>query len=202
MTIEQQILAKSTELFIKYGLKNLTMDEIARELGMSKKTIYQYCENKADLIEKSMRAHIKKEECDLVLIEGKAKNAIDETLLMFEYIMDHIRGVSGNMIYEMQKYYPKAYALFNEYTECQIQTKISKNLARGIEEGFYRSDMNPDIVSKIYISAVVFLFDQKLFPVKQYAFPDLYREFMTYHLHGILSVKGLKYVEQKKLVKK
>jgi AcrR family transcriptional regulator len=60
MTIEQQILAKSTELFIKYGLKNLTMDEIARELGMSKKTIYQYCENKADLIEKSMRAHITK----------------------------------------------------------------------------------------------------------------------------------------------
>ncbi len=108
MTIEQQILAKSTELFIKYGLKNLTMDEIARELGMSKKTIYQYCENKAELIEKSMRAHIKKEECDLVLIEGKAKNAIDETLLMFEYIMDHIRGVSGNYDIRNAKVLPQS----------------------------------------------------------------------------------------------
>jgi hypothetical protein len=97
---------------------------------------------------------------------------------------------------------PKHMHCLMNIRSVRFKQKFSKNLERGIAEGFYRADMNADIVSKIYISAVVFLFDQKLFPVKQYAFPDLYREFMTYHLHGILSVKGLKYVEQKKLVKK
>src|SRR6218665_3461504 len=108
MNIEEQILSKSSELFIRYGLKSLTMDDVARELGVSKKTIYQYSENKADLIQKCMQFHIAREVCDLDLVENKAANAIDETFLMIEYIMNHIRGVNSSTIFEMQKYFPKA----------------------------------------------------------------------------------------------
>ncbi len=181
---------------MKYGIKSLTMDDIARELGMSKKTLYAHVENKNDLVYQSMQWHIEREECDFKEIANKASNAVEEMMNIITNAAEHIKSLNTNIIFELQKFFPETYELFNKFREDHIRKAILSNLQRGVEEGYYREDMDVEVVSKIYVSNTFILFDQNLFPSKKHQFIELYREFMNYHLHGIVSSKGLKYIQK------
>jgi len=195
------IISKCNELFLRYGVKNLTMDDIARELGMSKKTIYQYVTNKSDLVKKVMQAHLDKEIAVIAEVGKNAKNAIDENVRMLTYMSKELQTFNSSVFFELQKYYPDSYDLFNEYREKVSLPHILRNLERGIEEGMYREDIDPEIVARIYVYALDILIDQQRFPAKKYHFFNLYKEFVNYHLAGILTAKGAKYLEQSKLLK-
>lgn len=195
------IILKCNELFLRYGVKNLTMDDIARELGMSKKTIYQYVQNKSDLVKKVMQSHLDKELKFIEEVGKNAKNAIEEHMRMLTYMSKELQTFNSSIFFELQKYYPESYDLFNEYREKVSLPHILKNMERGISEGLYRADMNPEIVARIYVYALDILIDQQRFPAKKYHFYNLYKEFVNYHLSGILTDKGAKYLEQSKLLK-
>jgi AcrR family transcriptional regulator len=195
------IILKCNELFLRYGVKNLTMDDIARELGMSKKTIYQYVQNKSDLVKKVMQSHLDKEMVFIDEVGKNAKNAIEEHMRMLTYMSKELQTFNSSIFFELQKYYPESYDLFNEYREKVSLPHILKNMERGISEGLYRADMNPEIVARIYVYALDILIDQQRFPAKKYHFYNLYKEFVNYHLSGILTDKGAKYLEQSKLLK-
>ena len=196
MSNQDYILTKSTELFMKYGIKSLTIDDIAREFGMSKKTLYAHVENKSDLVYKSMQWHIEREECDFKEIVQNAGNAVEEMMMIVNNVTEHIKSLNTNIIFELQKFFPDTFVLFNEFREKHIRMAILSNLKRGVEEGFYREDLDVEIVSRIYVTNTFSFFDQNLFNAKSYQFIDLYREFMKYHLHGIVSAKGLKYIQK------
>jgi len=84
-----------------------------------------------------------------------------------------------------------------EHRKKVIYKSLFENLLKGQEEGFYRKDLNPDIIVKIYISRIETLFDQRIFPLSEYALSNLYIESFNYHIRGIASEKGLKYLEKK-----
>jgi AcrR family transcriptional regulator len=193
------IINKSSELFLRYGLKNLTMDEIARQLGMSKKTIYLYVANKSDLVQKVMQAHLDKEDIFIKEVQKNSKNALEENIRMMTFMCEDLQGF--NAVFELQKYYPVSYALFNEHREKVALRRILNNLKTGIKEGLYRKDLDVEIVSRIFISALDILIDQQRFPSKKYNFLVLYKEFVNYHLGGILTQKGQTFLEQSKLLK-
>ena len=195
------IISKCNELFLRYGVKNLTMDDIARELGMSKKTIYQYVQNKSDLVKKVMQSHLDKELTFIQEVSKNAGNAIEENVRMLTYMSKELQSFNSSVFFELQKYYPESYDLFNEYREKVSLPHILRNLERGIREGLYRGDMDPEIVARIYVYALDILIDQQRFPSKKYHFYILYKEFVNYHLSGILTPKGSKYLEQSKLLK-
>jgi AcrR family transcriptional regulator len=195
------IITKSAELFLRYGVKNLTMDEIARQLGMSKKTIYLYVANKSDLIQKVMQAHLDKEDSFIKEVQKTSKNALEENLRTMTFMCEDLQGFNSTVFFELQKYYPESYALFNEHREKVALRRILNNLKAGIKEGLYRKDIDTEIVSRIFVSALDILTDQQRFPSKKYHFYNLYKEFVNYHLGGILTPKGVTYLEQSKLLK-
>ena len=189
------LLLKSRELFLKHGVKSLTMDEIAKEMGMSKKTIYQFVENKGELVNLTMQDFLNQERQLMEIILKNSTNSVDEMISMIEYWLQVVREFNANTLNEIQKYYPEAWKLYNEYRFNFMLGLIKGNLEHGVKEGYYRDNLDTDIISKIYILAVEVLLNQALFPTKQYTYLNIYREFLSYHLRGIVSTEGLKYLE-------
>lgn len=197
----QALLSKSRELFMKHGVKSLTMDEIAKQMGMSKKTIYQFVENKGDLIKVTMQDFLQEEEKHMVGIMKNSVNAVDELINMIDYFLQVVREFNATTLNEVQKYYPETWNVYNEYRFNFMLGLIRDNLKNGVKEGYYRADLDTDIISKIYVLAVEILLNQEVFPAKQYSFLTIYREFLSYHLRGIVSAKGLKYLDGHNLFK-
>jgi TetR/AcrR family transcriptional regulator, cholesterol catabolism regulator len=195
------LLGKSREMFMKHGVKSLTMDEIAKEMGMSKKTIYQFVENKAELINLTMKDFLEEERRLMEVILKKSGNSVEEMISMMEYWLQVVREFNAKTLNEVQKYYPETWKMYNEYRFNFMLGLIKNNLENGVKEGYYRGDLDADVISKIYILAVEILLNQDLFPTRQYAFLNIYREFLGYHFRGIVSAKGLKYLDSHNIFK-
>ena len=195
------LLMKSRELFMKHGVKSLTMDEIAKQMGMSKKTIYQFVDNKSELIRLTMQDFLEEERKLMDGILKNSTNSIDEMIRMIEYWLQVVREFDAKTLNEVQKYYPETWTMYNDYRFNFMLGMIKNNLEQGVKEEYYRNDLDTDVISKIYILAVEILLNQDLFPTKQYTYVNIYREFLSYHLRGIVSIKGLKYLDEHNLFK-
>ncbi|MBX2874199.1 MAG: TetR/AcrR family transcriptional regulator [Saprospiraceae bacterium] len=196
MEPKQQIVTKARDLFMRYGIKSISMDDLARELGMSKKTVYQYVENKADLIQNVFENHLEEEKQVLAEYRLEAMNAIDEMLKIARHMIRELRTYSVTVLYDLQKYYRGTWQLMSNVHEQHFFRVIKDNLDRGIAEGVYRQDMNPDIVARLYISKSSSAADQECFPLTEYPVEELFIELMNYHLHGIVSQKGRETMEE------
>jgi AcrR family transcriptional regulator len=198
---QQQInlLQKSGELFKKYGVKTYTMDDVAKELGMSKKTIYQFVENKAELVKRTMQYYLAEEQKQLEEILKTSKNSVDELIQMLSYFVNQVRDFNPSAFNDLQKYYPETWDIYNEYRFHFMLGMITRNMEAGIKEGLYRDELNADVIARVYIGNIDVLINQQLFPGKKYVFIDTYKEYLNYHLRGIVSAKGLKYLEQHNL---
>jgi AcrR family transcriptional regulator len=199
MEIQHKILNKAEELFLQYGVKSITMDDLAQALGASKKTLYLHVENKADLVFKTVEQHIAQEKEMIARVAESAENAIDEMALLAKNVIDNMSKSHPSMLYDLQKYYPKAWQLFLDFKFQVVYNAIKRNLEKGIQEGLYRPDLNPEIISRIYISRMEVVLDTRLFPRTQYPFIEVYKEQIKYHLRGISSEKGWSYLSSKKL---
>jgi len=195
------LLQKSGELFKKYGVKSYTMDDVAKELGMSKKTIYQFVENKAELVKLTMEQYLAEERTQLEAILKTSKNSVDEMIQMVAYFFNQVREFNPSALNDLQKYYPETWTIYNEYRFDFMLRMLTKNMEDGIEQGLYRNDLNSNTIAKIYIGTIDVLINQQFFPSKKYVFIDTYKEYLNYHLRGIVSAKGLKYLEQHNLFK-
>lgn len=188
----EKIIEGCEKLFRKYGIKSLSMDDIARELGMSKKTIYQYVTDKNDLVLKTFSTILdcNKHKCSIFINE--AKNPIEEIMFMTREISQHLKGINSSVFYDLKKYHPEAWQMFNNFTNSFVYDRIRENMIKGMEQGYYRSDLNPDIVSKIYISMVELVTDHEKFSNLDYDFGQVYSEIVRYHFHAICTSKGFK----------
>ena len=190
------ILAKVHELFMKYGLKSVSMDDISRTLGISKKTLYQSVENKRDLIKEVFQKHIREEETAINEIVANSKDAVDEMMGIARYVMGLLREISPTTLYDMQKYYGDIWGMMEALHKGYIYETIKTNLDRGIAEGLYRKNLNTDIVAKLYVGKAFLVVDEEVFPLKDYNKEKLYQEYVFYHIHGIALPKGLKLFEK------
>lgn len=197
---KQWILEKSRDLFMKYGLKSVTMDDLAQRMGISKKTIYQHIDNKADLVHQTIMMFTCEEEAAIAKIRDVADDAIHEMLLIAKHATQMMRGINPSAIYDLKKYYRKSWDTMEKMTQQHIFNVIKNNLEQGVKQGVYRTDFNEDIVARFYVAKTLMVVDEDLFPLKQYNKEELFKEFINYHIHGIASPKGLALLE-KHLVK-
>ena len=151
MEIKEKILQKSEELFLRYGLKSVTMDDLARQLGVSKKTLYQFVENKADLVEKIILMHIAAEKALMEEVRAKSGDAVEEMIQIARYAIQQLRKLSPTLVYDLQKYYQNAWQLIQNLRSVHVHSLIRDNIERGIEQGVYRSDLDAAIIAKIYV---------------------------------------------------
>lgn len=193
--MKEKIIQESTQLFFRYGLRSITMDDIARELSISKKTLYQHFDNKNDLLMACMEEHDRKEKAILKTFQHSATNAIDEMIRIAKYVEQMLKKVSPTLIYDVQKYQKEAWEKMKKMHNEDVYQEIKTNINRGIREGLYRNDFNIDIIAKIYVSTTLACTSPDFFPQESYNINDIVKTNILYHLHGIVSPKGIALLE-------
>lgn len=173
------------------------MDDLAKTMGASKKTIYQYVSNKADLVGKTMERHLRMETRQVEEIKAKDLNAIEEMLEISRTVTKHLKSLNPTIINDLQKYYPTAWAQLTEYKNDFICRSIEDNINKGVKEGLYRDDLNPNIVAKLYSCRTDCIVDQRIFPFTRYTVIEVYKEFLYHHIRGIATAKGLAVLDEK-----
>lgn len=197
METKEQLLIAITELFMRYGIKSLTMDDISRHLGISKKTLYQHVSDKKDLVKQCMALTVAAEECALFGFVEENGNAIDELFLVNKRISEKLQNVQPAVMYDLQKFYPEAWRVLENHKQCFVYEMMVKNINDGVKEGLYRENVNPEIVAKIYVSMIDKMFDSEFFPNRPFSFEVMHREIARYHIRGIANEKGIAYLAKK-----
>lgn len=195
MSQEKEILVQTKELFFRLGVRSVTMDDIARELSISKKTLYLHFNNKEDIVEKVMKMHVAYEKEKIEEILHASENSIDFTISLIKNVLSNMRNLHPSAIFDIQKYYPKVWKQFQEFKNDFIYNCTLQNLEKGVAEGYYRKDINPDIIARIYINTIDFVVSPFSFPSTKYNFTQVYLEYITYHIRGVVSEKGYQYLK-------
>jgi len=194
--MEIKILNTASDLFLSLGFKSVTMDDLANEMGISKKTIYKYFSNKEELVEAStnfVHNHISGAICQ---ITTQGLNAISENFAIKIAFKNIFKKSKTSPMFQLKKYYPKTYKNlidneFEMFKEC-----VGGNLEKGINEGYYREDINKDIVLKFYFILVFGLHDNDIFNLENYDLNELDIKSLEYHTRAIATAKGIKELEK------
>ncbi len=189
--MKEEILHKAGELFLIYGFKSVTMDDIANEMGISKKTIYQHFSNKTKLVETVTMHMFTMISEGIDGICGLGKNPIEEIYEIKKLIMKLLKGEKTSPQYQLQKYYPKIYNALKIRQFEIMRDCVFENLERGIKLGLYRDTINIQFVARIYFSGVISVKDKDLFPVAMFPTNLLLENYLEYHLRGIVTQRGL-----------
>ncbi len=189
--MRERILQKTEELTFRYGIKSVAMDDIARELGISKKTIYQHFEDKDVIILAVVRSHFEKERCIALEKQAEAKDPIQEVVWSSEMMRQQMAEMNPTVVYDMKKYHPKAWELFAEYKNNFMQEFIKQNLVKGIEAGLYRQDVNIEILAKMRLELVEIGFDPQVFPASKFNMMEIQLVFLDHFIRGVVTEKGL-----------
>ena len=196
MNQKEQVLQGAEGLFMKYGVKSVTMDDVSREIGISKKTLYQFVDNKADLIEKIFHRSCEVEINMMAEIRKTSKDAIDEMFKLAEYIIGMLRNMSPSLVYDLRKYYQSTWVKIERLHNVHVYNLIKENLELGKSQGVYRKEINTDIIAKLYVGKTSLIVNDELFPTNEYNQAELFKCYFSYHIHGIASPHGLKLLEQ------
>jgi len=187
---------------MKYGIKSISMDDIAKDLGMSKKTIYQFVSNKDNLVLDVLMSHSKEEKEIVQQIKITAKNAIEEMAYIARYVLQHMRKMKPTLIHDLKKYHIRSWNYLNKNHFAFIEETIQNNILRGKKESLYRSNIDELIHSKIYVSMSRIMVDEDVFPSQQFNKGDVYENFLIYHMNGLMNEEGRKelnkYLNQEK----
>jgi AcrR family transcriptional regulator len=190
--VEEKILHKATDLFLTYGVKSVTMDDIAKELAISKKTIYTFYSTKTKLVEASTSYLFHKINSEIQTICSLEQNAIKELFMVKTLILEHLKNEESSPQYQLQKYYPDLYDSIRQKQFDSIDECISKNLKKGIEAGFYRKDLDINLITRFYFIGVIGIKNIDLFPKNEYGMPYLMKNYLEYHIRAIATEKGIK----------
>lgn len=194
--MKDKILHTATELFLNQGFKSITMDDIAREMGMSKKTIYSHYSNKEAVVTASAE-HLFSSICGGIdHICARKANPIEEMYDIKRYVLEHLKGERTSPMYQLQKYYPKIHQAMRKGQYDYMQTCVTDNLERGIEQGLFISDINVQFVARIYFIGITGIKDETIFSQAQFPISDLHDMYLEYHIRGIVTPKGRKILNQ------
>lgn len=195
---KQKILEVSEDLFLKYGVKSVSMDDIAQKIGISKKTLYRFIPNKKNLISSIVGLFIKHEEKTITEIVEKDLNAVEEFLSIAKYVLSLLRKFKPSVMYDLKKYHPETWEMVESLHFDFIHNTIKDNIIKGMASGLYREDIDPIIVAKLYVGKNIVVTDNKMFPMSDFNMEELYKQYFFYHIYGIASKDGLKLLENYK----
>lgn len=198
METKDRILLKADELFRRYGIRAVTLDEIATALGISKKTIYQFFEDKDALVDAVMMAEFENNHKDCCMASSNAKDAIDEMFQLLLNIDEDFRNLNPIIIFDLKKFHFKTFEKFEKHLHQDIFQMIVANLKRGIAEGLYREDLDVEIVARFRVATIWLMFDQDVFPSTKFQLTKVVKEVFELFLHGLVNTKGYKLIEKYK----
>lgn len=193
----KNILVRVRELYNRYGIKSITMDDVSRELGISKKTLYQFVCDKDDLVGKYIDYEIEIRQEEICKCFQSDWNAIEELFEISLFLNKLIREQNPATEYDLKKYYPQHYQKVINVRRERMFNYIILNLRKGKEEGLYREDMNEEVIAKLHLSRSESVQFAEMFTVEEFTSIKLFVELLTYHVRGIATQKGIDVLENK-----
>lgn len=200
--IKEKILNGAVELFTKYGVRSISMDDIARHLSVSKKTLYQHFVDKEELVTLASELHIEYSKKQYENITATAVNAIDELAKISVCLKKEMAEMNPSLLFDLQKYHPKAWEAWLNHKDKYIRESVVRNINQGINEGYYRSDVDPEVIAAIRIEQIPLAFDQRIFPHDKFSIAEVQLQIFDHFVYGLCTEKGRElyenYREQKK----
>ena len=193
--VKKKIITESVELFMKFGVRSVTMDDIAKHLGISKKTIYQHFKDKEEIILLSTSMYFEKERKDMEEMENGTENAVEHLHMLSVCLRDRLSNINSSLLFDLKKYYKRAWDNYKRHKQDVIFNFVFKNLERGMAEGLFRSDINPKILAYLRMGEIELSFDKEHFPEDTFTLGDIHEQLFDHFTHGILSEKGFRLLE-------
>lgn len=190
--MKKLILNKATDLFLNFGFKSVTMDQIANEIGISKKTIYNFFENKKHLVNVVTNGMFASITSGIKQIKKESLDPISELFDIKLFLIKILKGERTTPLYQLRKFYPETH---KEITQKQFDfmTKSAiESLKSGVKLGLFRKDIDIDLISRLYFNGMIGIKDQDIFPAEKYEPTFLMLKYIEYHLRAIVTEKGLK----------
>lgn len=195
MEKQEEILLKVSELYMRYGIKSVTMDDVAQKLAISKKTLYQHVKDKQDLVTKVVETKKLFVEKRIKSIVDSDLNAIEITLKISEFLANHMKSYPPTFEYDLKKYYPTVFSKHSKARRKNVFNTLLSVLNKGIKEGLFRDDLIPEIIAKIQVQRIESNNEDTFRDIGNYSIDEILNQVFTYHLRGICSKKGLEYLD-------
>jgi AcrR family transcriptional regulator len=186
-----KLIGTCLDLFMKFGIKSLTMEDISREMGISKKTLYQVVKDKKDLVYKSMALCLEEEQCVLTEVSARSENAIDELIGYTRFVNSRLSEMHNSVLYDIKKYHKDSWAMMKDHKHGFVRQSILENSKRGIKEGLYRESTNPEVITTMYMLLVDGMLNSDEHFGREVTIESLHLEMIGYHVRGIASEKGI-----------
>lgn len=193
---KNEVIEKAHELFIHYGIKSITMDELARELGVSKKTLYELVKDKHEVVSLVTKKHLEKEKVDFIEIKEDSIDALDQLVKFSRCMRNNLRDINPTLLFDLKRYHREAWIKWDDFKRKFIAEEVKNNMLRGISEGLFRENLNVDLLSLMRMHQVEVAFDTKIFPRDQFDFRETQIEMLNHFIYGIVTVKGRKLFEK------
>lgn len=191
--MKERIIKEAYKLFWRYGIKSVTMDDIAKDLGISKRTIYQHFPDKEAIVILVVKQELDTQQCQMDKMDEDKLNPIAQMIQGADYMRISLAHMNPVVFHDLKKYHPLAWDMFHQYKHEYIIKEIGENLVEGVESGLYRKDINVDMLSILRIEQVLLAFDPTVFPADRFNMMNIQMEFVKHFLHGILTPRGLEY---------
>ena len=186
------IIEKATKLFLQLGFKSVTMDDLAVSLGISKKTLYIHFENKHQLVKEVAYSIFEKVTRDIIKIKEGTSNPIEELHCVKMEAMKYLGSEKTSPNYQLQKYFPKIYEDLKTKEYQYLGEMVKSSLQNGIDSGLFRTKIDVEFVSRLYLNGMRGIRDIEIFPIEQFKIEDLFENYLDYHLRAIVTPKGMK----------
>lgn len=191
------IIERSSLIYLKYGIKSVTMDDLANQLGMSKKTIYKYFEDKNDLINTIILRTLSFEEKMCYKIQNKSENALEALIQISKMVIQRLNYVNPTIFFDLQKHHNEAWQTLENHKWNFVLNAVRNNINRGINEKLYRNDLNVEIIARLYISTIDTIMNPEIYDWPNFQFQELFKEVMRFQFHGLVNENGKNYLKLK-----
>lgn len=194
MEIKDRILHHAAALFMRNGIKSVSMDDIAANMAMSKKTLYKWFANKDEMVHAVMAQHLDNTQRDCAQLLLQSGSAIDELFRMMGWMKQQFADVHPSIFYDLEKFYPATWQLWVAHKKQYILAQITDNLRRGIAEGLYRADLDIEVLARLRLAQIELAFDANTFPGRHFELQRLQQAILEHFMLGIASLKGHKLI--------
>lgn len=195
MEIQERILDTSFSLFRQFGTRSITMDDIAQKMGVSKKTLYAHFADKDELVVNAISRFLLEMDHESIENQRKAGDAIEELFLVMQTLDECFRHMNPIILFDIQRFHPRAFQVFQDYKNGELQHTIRQNLERGVKEGLYRPELDLDIMTQYRLATTMLCFQPDAFPLAKYEMGKVQRALLEHYLYGLVSEEGYKRID-------
>eukprot|EP00764_Aduncisulcus_paluster_P001644 gnl/Carplike_NY0171/12388_a17879_113.p1 GENE.gnl/Carplike_NY0171/12388_a17879_113~~gnl/Carplike_NY0171/12388_a17879_113.p1 ORF type:complete len:209 (-),score=3.28 gnl/Carplike_NY0171/12388_a17879_113:411-1037(-) len=190
---KQHILKQAGNLYLKFGIRGVTMDDVAVEFGISKKTLYQYFKDKEDMVSQVIDYYLKNPV--FKLNSEESGNSIDRYFALRRHVAKTIKHFNNNLEFELKKTYPLLHKKVHKFKRERIYNDTLKSIQDGISDGLFRPEIDPDVVARLQVGRILCTLnpDNQFFTDEETSTLKLFDKMMDYHIHAICTEKGIKY---------